>query len=114
MRLIRSDVNSLLISLKCYILAPINIAYTTKHKYTFKVGYFFSIAPGYYKKNEYGIRLKNVLEVVDTGETHPSNSKFLKFQDTTLIPFDHGLIDKTLMSVQEVGHQILFILNFSN
>lgn len=41
--------------------------------------------------------------MVDTGETHPSgNNKFLKFQDVTLVPFDHGMIDKSLMSVQEV------------
>ncbi|CAO1403440.1 unnamed protein product [Diamesa hyperborea] len=81
--------------------SPINIAYTTKYKYTFKDGYFFSIAPGYFKPHDFGIRLKNVLEVIDTNVKHPSGSQFLAFRDTTLVPFEAKLIDKTLLSVQE-------------
>ena len=82
--------------------APINIAYTTKHKYVFKEGNFFTVAPGYYKNHEYGIRLKNVFEVIDTGDKHFSGAKFLAFRVTTLVPFETKLIDRTLLSVQEV------------
>ncbi|XP_058057335.1 xaa-Pro aminopeptidase ApepP [Anopheles bellator] len=81
--------------------SPISISYTTKQRFTFKEGYFFSNEPGYYKKGAFGIRLENVLEVVDTGKTHPSGNKFLSFQDATLVPFEPKLIDRTLLSVPE-------------
>lgn len=82
--------------------APINIAYTTKHKYVFKDGYFFTVAPGYYKTHEYGIRLKNVFEVIDTHDMHFSGAKFLAFRVATLVPFETKLIDRSLLSLHEV------------
>ncbi|KFB44673.1 AGAP004109-PA-like protein [Anopheles sinensis] len=82
--------------------SPISISYTAKQRYTFKEGYFFSNEPGYYKPNAYGIRLENVLEVVDTGKTHPTGYKFLAFQDVTLVPFERKLIDRTMLSVPEI------------
>lgn len=85
----------------CPIAAPINIAYTAKHKYTFKEGNFFSNEPGFYKPNDFGIKLKNVLEVYDTGKVHPSGKKFLAFRDVTLVPFEPKLIDRALLSTQE-------------
>lgn len=82
--------------------APIHIAYMSKHKHTFKDGYFISIEPGYYKLNSFGIRLKCVLEVIDTNEKHYSGGKFLAFRVATLVPFETKLIDVTLLNVQEV------------
>lgn len=97
------------------------MAYTTKQRYSFKDGYFFSNGelndiqrgqiswpttifpePGYYKKGEFGIRLENVLEVQDTGNVHPSGNKFLSFQDVTLVPFEPKMIDRSLLSAPEV------------
>jgi Xaa-Pro aminopeptidase len=87
-----------------FFTAPINIAYTTRHKYVFKVGNFFAVAPGYYKHGDFGIRLKNVFEVVDAEDTSDeSGAKFLAFRVATLVPFETKLIDKTLLSVQEVS-----------
>ena len=86
-----------------FFTAPINIAYTTRHKYVFKDGNFFTAAPGYYKHGDFGIRLKNVFEVIDTGDkSDDSGAKFLAFRVATLVPFETKLIDKTLLSVQEV------------
>jgi Xaa-Pro aminopeptidase len=83
--------------------APINIAYTTRHKYVFKEGNFFTVAPGFYKHGDFGIRLKNVFEVIDTGDkSDESGAKFLTFRVATLVPFETKLIDRTLLSVQEV------------
>jgi Xaa-Pro aminopeptidase len=83
--------------------APINIAYTTRHKYVFKDGNFFTVAPGFYKHGDFGIRLKNVFEVIDTGDkSDESSAKFLAFRVSTLVPFETKLIDTTLLSVQEV------------
>ena len=83
------------------LLAPINIAYAAKHRYTFKEGYFFTNEPAYYKEKDFGVKLKNVLEVYDTGKVHPSGKKFLAFKDVTLVPFESKLIDRTLLSTQE-------------
>lgn len=85
-----------------FITAPIKISYATDYKYTFKDGYFFSIAPGFYKPNDFGMKLKNVLEVVDTEEFHDSGGKFLQFRTTTLVPFEPKFIDYDMLSDQEV------------
>lgn len=83
--------------------APINIAYTNKHKYALRDGYYFSVAPGYYKAHHFGIRLKNVFEVIDTHDRVSfSGAKFLTFRVATLVPFETKLIDRTLLSSQEV------------
>lgn len=58
---------------------------------------------GYYKNGEYGVRLKNVLEVKDTGRKHPSGAEFLAFHDVTLVPYEPKLIDSTLLSALEVS-----------
>lgn len=58
--------------------------------------------PGFYKRGYYGIRLKNVIEVYDTGKRHPSGARFLAFRDVTLVPYESRMIDRGLLSVQEV------------
>ncbi|KAM7362827.1 xaa-Pro aminopeptidase 2 [Cochliomyia hominivorax] len=80
---------------------PIAIAYGHDSRYHFKEGYFFSSESGYYKNAEYGVRLKNVLEVKDTGRKHPSGAEFLAFHDVTLVPYEPKLIDSTLLSALE-------------
>lgn len=47
------------------------------------------------------MKLKNVLEVYDTGRVHPSGKKFLAFKDVTLVPFEPKLIEGALLSSQE-------------
>lgn len=42
-----------------------------------------------------------MLEVIDTGERHPSGERFLAFRDVTLIPFEPKLIDGSLLSARE-------------
>lgn len=48
-----------------------------------------------------GVRLENVLEVIDTGKTHPNGERFLGLRDVTLVPFEPKLIDRALMSAPE-------------
>lgn len=86
-----------------YFSAPIYIAYTTKHKNSLKDGYFFTVAPGYYKQNDFGIRLKNVFEVISS-----SRSGFLEMRVATLVPFETKLIDRTMLSLSEVSFIILY------
>lgn len=92
----------MLIDVLFSFVAPINIAYTTKHKYVFKDGYFFVVSPGYYKANDFGIRLSLVFEVIDTHEKHFSGAKFLTFRVSTLVPFETKLIDRAILSATEV------------
>ncbi|XP_034665747.1 xaa-Pro aminopeptidase 2 [Drosophila subobscura] len=80
---------------------PISVAYGKNSSFHFKQGYFFSSESGYYKRDDFGVRLKNVLEVVDTGHRHPSGAHFLAFQDVTLVPYEPKLIDSTLLSAVE-------------
>lgn len=61
------------------------------------------IEPGLYSKGRYGIRLKNVLEVYDTDTRHPSGARFLGFRDISLVPFEPTMIDRAMLSLQEVG-----------
>lgn len=82
--------------------APINLEYTESNQYLFKEGYFFSTGPALYKQGQFGIRLENVLEVVNTEKRLPSGVKFLKFQDMTLVPYEPKLIERGLLSSQEV------------
>ncbi|BFF90822.1 xaa-Pro aminopeptidase 2 [Drosophila madeirensis] len=80
---------------------PISVAYGKNSSFHFKQGYFFSSESGYYKRDDFGVRLKNVLEVVDTGHRHPNGAHFLAFQDVTLVPYEPKLIDSTLLSAVE-------------
>ncbi|XP_055854374.1 xaa-Pro aminopeptidase 2 [Episyrphus balteatus] len=80
---------------------PIAVSYTDNSTFHFREGYYFSNEPGYYRRGSFGIRLENVLEVLDTGRTHPSGSKFLAFTEVTLVPYEPKLIDRTILSAQE-------------
>ncbi|KRT80197.1 Peptidase [Oryctes borbonicus] len=62
-------------------------------------GYFFSVEPGYYSESYFGIRLENILEVVNKPWLkHMSGQNFLGFVDVTLVPFEPKLINRTLLS----------------
>jgi Xaa-Pro aminopeptidase len=57
-------------------------------------GMILSNEPGFYRAGAYGIRLENLLLVVD----HPGTAKpFLAFETLTLAPFDRRLLDLALL-----------------
>lgn len=58
-------------------------------------GNIITIEPGYYLEGEYGIRIENQVEVVDT------LPGFCKFSSLTLIPIDLNQVEITLLSEQE-------------
>lgn len=58
--------------------------------------------PAFYKQGYFGVRLENVLEVIDTQKRHPSGARFLRFKELTLVPYEAKLIDRSLLSTQEV------------
>ncbi|SEQ00886.1 Xaa-Pro aminopeptidase [Devosia sp. YR412] len=62
-----------------------------------ELGNVISNEPGYYKTGEYGIRIENLITVVES-EGFPG---FLEFQTLTLAPIDTRLIRKSLLSEAE-------------
>lgn len=57
-------------------------------------GMILSNEPGYYKTGEYGIRIENLVLVVEKGQ-------FLGFETLTKAPFDENLIEWELLTPQE-------------
>jgi len=74
---------------------PIGLSprYTTP----FEPGNILSNEPGYYKTGEYGIRIENLVHVVDAA-AFPG---YLEFETLTLAPIDTRLIDGTLLDAGE-------------
>lgn len=66
-------------------------------------GMIVSNEPGYYKDGEYGIRIEN-LEVVMPAEPVAGGDRPMhRFEALTLAPIDRRLIDKALLSAEEVA-----------
>ncbi|XP_070510805.1 xaa-Pro aminopeptidase 1 isoform X1 [Cardiocondyla obscurior] len=60
-----------------------------------KPGFFLSNEPGYYKEDDFGIRLENILQVIPA----PRNEqRFLQFRDVTLVPYEPKLIDINMLT----------------
>ena len=74
---------------------PVGISprYTTP----LEVGNVISNEPGYYKTGAYGIRIENLITVVESAE-FPG---YLEFETLTLAPIDKRLIRKSLLSAAE-------------
>lgn len=67
-----------------------------------KPGMILSNEPGYYKEGEYGIRIENLVLVVDTGKTFEDGRRCLAFENLTKVPYDTKLIDKMLLDKKEI------------
>ena len=64
-------------------------------------GMILSNEPGYYKPGEYGIRIENLVLVVDAG-IEGSEGKYLGFETLTFVPLDRTLVDKALLTDAEI------------
>jgi Xaa-Pro aminopeptidase len=75
---------------------PIGISsrYTTP----LEVGNVISNEPGYYKAGEYGIRIENLITVVESQKF----TGFLEFETLTLAPIDTRLVDLALLTEAEI------------
>jgi len=73
---------------------PQSISSVSKVK--FLPGMIISNEPGYYKTNEYGIRIENLVTVKVHGNKY-------KFETLTLAPIDKQLIETSLLSKNEIG-----------
>ena len=68
-----------------------------------KAGMLLSNEPGYYKEEEYGIRIENLILVKESGEDMESHKPILEFETVSLVPFDPKLISKSLLTAEELG-----------
>lgn len=66
-----------------------------------KPGMIVSNEPGYYKTNEYGIRIESLVIVVEKGIPSNGERNLLGFETLTQVPIDINLVDITLLTPQE-------------
>lgn len=65
-------------------------------------GMIISNEPGFYKAGEYGMRVENLIVVVEE-KNGKTNTDFYTFQTISFCPIDLNLIDKNLLSTAELG-----------
>lgn len=64
-------------------------------------GMLLTNEPGLYREGQYGIRLENMVLVTEDQETQ--FGKFLKFENMTFCHFERNLVDKSMLSSQEIN-----------
>ena len=67
-------------------------------EYIIKENQFFSVEPGFYLENKYGIRTENILLSVRT----KAQNNTLAFETMTFVPIDKDLINKKLLSKKSI------------
>ncbi|MGB1076790.1 MAG: M24B family metallopeptidase, partial [Bdellovibrionales bacterium] len=87
----------------CYLSVHEEATYIAPRSYeVFKPGMVVSNEPGYYKENEYGIRIESLVVVVETGKTLDDGRKLLGFETITMVPLDEKLIDWDILTNDEI------------
>jgi Xaa-Pro aminopeptidase len=59
--------------------------------------------PGYYKTGAYGIRIENLLTVVERGRPERGEHDLLGFEILTWAPIDRHLVQKSLLTAKETA-----------
>ncbi|MGE4352092.1 MAG: aminopeptidase P family protein [Bdellovibrionales bacterium] len=65
------------------------------------IGMVLSNEPGFYKARHYGIRLENLMHVIELFEISSPEAKMLGFEPLTLVPFDQRAIEPSLLTHEE-------------
>jgi Xaa-Pro aminopeptidase len=66
-------------------------------------GMIVSNEPGYYKTGGYGIRIENLQVVTEPAEIDGGERPMLGFETLTLAPIDRRLVDKSLLTAEELA-----------
>jgi len=82
----------------CVHEGPVGVSRGVKEP--FKIGHCVSDEPGYYEDGEFGIRIENVIMVVQ----HEKYADRLKFENMTVCPYERRLIDKSLLSQFDIDY----------
>ncbi|XP_077341501.1 xaa-Pro aminopeptidase 2 [Lithobates pipiens] len=68
-------------------------------------GMFSSIEPGYYHDGYFGIRLEDIVLVVEADTKYTfGGQKYLTFETVTLVPYDRNLIDVDIMTEAQIRY----------
>jgi Xaa-Pro aminopeptidase len=67
-----------------------------------KRGMILSNEPGYYKTGAYGIRIENLVLVIEAPAAAGGEKPLNTFETLTLVPIDQRLIDPALLSAEEI------------
>jgi len=81
---------------------PQSISYYRCIGVALEPGMVTTIEPGYYKENEYGLRVENVALVVKDEKRSSHETTFFTFENLTLCPIDIRLVKKELMTEKEI------------
>ena len=65
-------------------------------------GMILSNEPGYYKAGHFGIRIENLV-LVEPREIPGMEGEWLGFETLTLVPIDRTLVDRDMLTQEEVG-----------
>jgi len=85
----------------CVHEGPQAISYYRGAGVAMEPGMVVSNEPGYYKAGEYGIRIENLVYVVEAPSNPSDPSVFYTFENLTMCPIDKKLVDVDLLSEQE-------------
>jgi Xaa-Pro aminopeptidase len=66
-------------------------------------GLVLSNEPGVYRPHHYGIRIENLVSVVEADATVPASRPMLRLETLSYVPFDIRLINRNLLSQEELG-----------
>ncbi len=66
-------------------------------------GMIVSNEPGYYKTGAYGIRIENLVAVIESPAKSPDEKDMLAFETLTLAPIERRLIDTALLNPEETA-----------
>jgi Xaa-Pro aminopeptidase len=66
-------------------------------------GMIVSNEPGYYKTGAYGIRIENLQVVTPAADIPGGERPMLGFEQLTMAPIDRRLVDKALLSAEEIA-----------
>ncbi|KAM5146856.1 xaa-Pro aminopeptidase 2-like [Mantella aurantiaca] len=68
-------------------------------------GMFSSIEPGYYHDGYFGIRIEDIVLVVEADTKYMfGGQKYLTFETVTLVPYDRNLIDASIMTDAQIRY----------
>lgn len=68
-----------------------------------KPGMIISNEPGYYKENAFGIRIENLITVMEAQAIDGGDEPMMGFETLTLAPIDLNLVVPSMLSVEEIG-----------
>lgn len=85
---------------------------TSRGSTAFRPGMLTSNEPGYYETGAYGIRIENLILCREAGDA--GFGDFLEFETLTLFPIDRTLIDRSLLTKEEIAwlnryHELVFL-----